>query len=78
MRAQEIFEREGFLLMWSMTQLKIGQVYEYGRDDMVPQGSKLVVVGTVTREEAAAYILRNGMKTKHAHLWTYCYKVVAE
>jgi hypothetical protein len=79
-RAQEIFEREGYLVLWSTVPQKIGEVAEVTESEqLIEKGTKLVVIGTVTRAEAVRYLRRNRlMEDLPFHQWPYLYKVVAE
>ena len=76
MTAQEIYEREGFLIYSSHREYQIGAVVENFADDaIVPRGTKLVVITTVSVEEALAVARRSGYDHSPAQ---YLYKVIAE
>jgi hypothetical protein len=51
--AQEIYEREGFLVFSAVCEYRIGSVVESEREgSILPVGTKLVIVGELTEDEA--------------------------
>ena len=81
MTAQEIYEREGFLILGSDKPLPLGpKVIENKLTPdhlaMLPRGTMVVVVGEVTTKEEIGYRARTGIQ--RAHGARYFYKVIAE
>jgi len=78
MSAQEIYEKEGFLIWATWYEVhEIGDVVEELRDDaVIPRGTRAVVTGTLTREEAIAWAKRNGLPAKTDQ--QFFYKIIAE
>lgn len=80
MTAQEIVDDEGFIILGSRRALSLGAVEPFCDSDwpeFIPHGTKVVIVGEVTREEADAHWMRIcGERTES--WWPYFYKVIAE
>ena len=78
MSPQEIFDREGYLILARTKLAKIGEVLTIERDnDLVPKGTQIVVRDTATLAEARRYARKYGIPGNPA-MWPYFYKVVAE
>jgi hypothetical protein len=79
MTAQEIFEREGYIVMWSTVRRVPGEVVEEAQGEVVLQkGTKVVIIGEATVEEAKRFaILSTGRYTPKPR-WKFHYRAIAE
>jgi hypothetical protein len=76
--AQEIFDRQGYLILARTAPAEIGQVLTIERDnDLAPKGTQVVVRDTATLAEARRYAKKYGIRGDPGK-WPYLYKVVAE
>lgn len=87
MTAQQIVDQEGCLIFGDMHPVRVGEIIEWGpkeystrgerNTDFMPLGTKMVVIGEATFEEADAYMRRvNGMPAHPS--WAHFVKVIAE
>ena len=77
MTAQEIYEREGFLIASYFIPFHVGQVFENTIPGILERGVKLVVLALASQEEAESYHRRTGTRppfSDHVHFA----KVIAE
>lgn len=73
-RAQELLERDGFIVFGSPHQHSTGDVITADGPSCIG-GAQVVVIGTLTKQEAFSYADRNKMKlAKRKHY----YRVIAE
>jgi hypothetical protein len=79
--AQQLLDREGFIVWCSPDPLKLGQVVEEPYEDAVaPQGSLLVITESISYKDALAWAVRCGLPidlTVRAK-YKYFYKAIAE
>lgn len=77
MTAQQILDDLGFIPWCLDEEVPVGTVLEeYYNDGIVPKGAKVVVVGSLSREEAF-FIAHDRGWSEHSD-YKYFYKVVAE
>ena len=76
--AQEVLDMDGYIVYLSDNDYSIGSVVENHRGTKVPTGTKLVVIGTLTRKEGLAQARRAGWSTRNWEYYDKFYKVVVE
>lgn len=75
MTVQEIFEREGFLILSASREAPIGLVRIPDLPEAIPEGQPVRVIGQATGRENLAYCKRYGLIPGAGPFY---YKVIAE